>query len=101
MPLLTVPPAKHFIHDVIDPKETRAYIIRALEISYNATPQRHWRTQAGQLADKILELALRVRLMPECRVAPRKRDLTFLFMEIKGFVKPAQNTHIRSCMLRF
>jgi acetyl-CoA carboxylase carboxyltransferase component len=27
---------KHFIHDVIDPKETRAYIIKALEISYNA-----------------------------------------------------------------
>jgi acetyl-CoA carboxylase carboxyltransferase component len=28
--------AKHFIHDVIDPQETRAYIIKALEISYNA-----------------------------------------------------------------
>ena len=28
--------AKHFIHDVIDPRDTRAYIIRALEISYNA-----------------------------------------------------------------
>ena len=27
---------KHFIHDVIDPKDTRDYIIRALEISYNA-----------------------------------------------------------------
>ena len=27
---------KHFIHDVIDPKETRAFIIKALEISYNA-----------------------------------------------------------------
>jgi len=39
--------------------------------------------------------------MPEYRVAPLKRDLTFLFMEIKGFVNPAQNTHIRSCMLRF
>lgn len=31
--------AKHFIHDVIDPKETRAYIIKALEISYNARRQ--------------------------------------------------------------
>ena len=30
---------KHFIHDVIDPKETRAYIIKALEISYNARRQ--------------------------------------------------------------
>jgi acetyl-CoA carboxylase carboxyltransferase component len=27
---------KHFIHDVIDPGETRAYIIKALAISYNA-----------------------------------------------------------------
>ena len=27
---------KHFIHDVIDPRETRDYIIRALEISFNA-----------------------------------------------------------------
>ena len=27
---------KHFIHDVIDPRETRGYIIRALEISFNA-----------------------------------------------------------------
>jgi acetyl-CoA carboxylase carboxyltransferase component len=27
---------RHFIHDVIDPRETRAYIIRALEISYNS-----------------------------------------------------------------
>jgi acetyl-CoA carboxylase carboxyltransferase component len=27
---------KHFIHDVIDPRETRAYIIRALEISHNS-----------------------------------------------------------------
>ena len=27
--------AKHYIHDVIDPKETRKYIIQALEISYN------------------------------------------------------------------
>ena len=27
---------KHFIHDVIDPKDTRDYIVRALEISYNA-----------------------------------------------------------------
>jgi acetyl-CoA carboxylase carboxyltransferase component len=27
---------KHFIHDVIDPKDSRAYIIRALEISFNA-----------------------------------------------------------------
>ena len=27
---------KHFIHDVIDPRETRAYIVKALEISYNA-----------------------------------------------------------------
>ena len=27
---------KHFIHDVIDPKDTRDYIIEALEISYNA-----------------------------------------------------------------
>jgi len=27
---------KHFIHDVIDPMDTRDYIIRALEISYNA-----------------------------------------------------------------
>jgi acetyl-CoA carboxylase carboxyltransferase component len=27
---------KHFIHDVIDPKDTRNYIVRALEISYNA-----------------------------------------------------------------
>jgi methylmalonyl-CoA decarboxylase subunit alpha len=27
--------AKHYIHDVIDPKATRSYIIRALEISYN------------------------------------------------------------------
>ena len=26
---------KHFIHDVIDPRETRKYIINALEISYN------------------------------------------------------------------
>ncbi len=26
---------RHYIHDVIDPGETRAYIIRALEISYN------------------------------------------------------------------
>ena len=26
---------KHYIHDVIDPKETRQYIIQALEISYN------------------------------------------------------------------
>ena len=31
--------AKHLIHDVIDPKETRAYIIKALEISYNARRQ--------------------------------------------------------------
>jgi len=30
---------KHFIHDVIDPKDTRGYIIRALEISYNARSQ--------------------------------------------------------------
>jgi acetyl-CoA carboxylase carboxyltransferase component len=28
--------AKHFIHDVINPKETRAFIIKALEISFNA-----------------------------------------------------------------
>jgi acetyl-CoA carboxylase carboxyltransferase component len=27
---------KHFIHDVIDPRETRNYIIKALEISYNS-----------------------------------------------------------------
>jgi acetyl-CoA carboxylase carboxyltransferase component len=27
---------KHLIHDVIDPKETRAFIIKALEISYNS-----------------------------------------------------------------
>ena len=27
---------KHYIHDVIDPRNTRAYIIKALEISYNA-----------------------------------------------------------------
>jgi acetyl-CoA carboxylase carboxyltransferase component len=26
---------KHYIHDVIDPRETRNYIIQALEISYN------------------------------------------------------------------
>jgi len=26
---------KHYIHDVIEPKETRSYIIRALEISHN------------------------------------------------------------------
>ena len=26
---------KHFIHDVIDPRETRNYIINALEISFN------------------------------------------------------------------
>ena len=26
---------KHFIHDVIDPKDTRGYIIKALAISYN------------------------------------------------------------------
>jgi acetyl-CoA carboxylase carboxyltransferase component len=25
----------HFIHDVIDPGETRKYIINALEVSYN------------------------------------------------------------------
>jgi acetyl-CoA carboxylase carboxyltransferase component len=31
--------AKHFIHDVIDPKETRAFIIKALEMSYNARRQ--------------------------------------------------------------
>jgi acetyl-CoA carboxylase carboxyltransferase component len=30
---------KHFIHDVIDPKDTRGYIIRTLEISYNARSQ--------------------------------------------------------------
>jgi acetyl-CoA carboxylase carboxyltransferase component len=27
---------KHFIHDVIDPRETRDYIIKALEISCNS-----------------------------------------------------------------
>ncbi|MBW2582167.1 MAG: carboxyl transferase, partial [Deltaproteobacteria bacterium] len=27
---------KHYIHDVIDPRDTRAYITRALEISHNA-----------------------------------------------------------------
>ena len=30
---------KHFIHDVIDPKNTRAYIVSALEVSYNARSQ--------------------------------------------------------------
>jgi hypothetical protein len=29
------------------------------------------------LADKILELALRMRLMPECRVATRLKILTY------------------------
>ena len=28
--------AKHYIHDVIDPRKTRDYIIRALEVSFNA-----------------------------------------------------------------
>lgn len=28
--------ARHFIHDVIDPRETRAYLVRALEIAVNA-----------------------------------------------------------------
>jgi acetyl-CoA carboxylase carboxyltransferase component len=28
--------ARHYIHDVIDPRETRDYIIKALEISHNA-----------------------------------------------------------------
>jgi acetyl-CoA carboxylase carboxyltransferase component len=27
---------RHYIHDVIDPRQTRNYILRALEISYNA-----------------------------------------------------------------
>ncbi len=35
MPRPTVRRAKHYIHDVIDPKVTRSYIIRALEISHN------------------------------------------------------------------
>ena len=26
----------HYLHDVIDPRETRDYIINALEITYNA-----------------------------------------------------------------
>jgi len=26
---------KHYIHDVIDPRETRGYIVQALEISHN------------------------------------------------------------------
>jgi hypothetical protein len=29
------------------------------------------------------------------------RDLTSLFMNIKGFVKPIQNAHILTCMLRY
>ncbi|MGD8293888.1 MAG: carboxyl transferase domain-containing protein [Desulfobacterales bacterium] len=31
--------AKHYIHDVIDPRETRSYLIRALEISHNLRRQ--------------------------------------------------------------
>jgi acetyl-CoA carboxylase carboxyltransferase component len=31
--------AKHYIHDVIDPKQTRNYIIRALEISHDSRRQ--------------------------------------------------------------
>jgi hypothetical protein len=30
-----------------------------------------------------------------------RRDLTSNFMNIKGFVKPIQNAHILTCMLRF
>jgi hypothetical protein len=39
--------------------------------------------------------------LPEGCVAPPKRDLATLFMNIKGFVKPIQNAHVLRCTLRF
>ena len=63
----------HYIHDVIDPRETRQYILQALEISRNRRTERGRRTPLSELADQVLRsssIALGARYSIPARMKP-------------------------------